>query len=264
MAGRPPTLEGRTALVTGAGQGIGRHIALRLAGEGARMVLAARSRDSLESTRAEIEAAGGEAIAVPTDLREPEQVESLAAEARERFGQVDVVVNNSGVAGPTAELWKVDPESWEDTFRVNVTGVFLLCRALLPEMMERGSGSVVVIGSATGKRPMPGRTPYAASKAALIGLVRTLATETGPSGVRVNLVSPGPVAGDRFDGVVAKQAAAAGKSFEEAMSQFLETAPLRRLTTSDDVADVVAFLAGDQSRAVTGEDINVSSGWVMY
>lgn len=263
-AGRPPTLHGCTALVTGPGHGIGRHIALRLAAEGARVMLAGRSPDALESTQAAIEAAGGTAIAVPTDLRHPEQVESLAAAARERLGAVDVVVNNSGVSGPTAELWNVDPESWEETFRVNVTGVFLLCRAVLPNMVERGSGSVIVIGSATGKRPLPQRTPYATSKAALIGLVRTLAAETGPYGVRVNLVSPGPVAGERFDRVVERKAAAAGTSVEEARAQFLDAAPLRRQTTPDDVADAVAFLAGDQSRSITGEDLNVSSGWVMH
>lgn len=263
-AGRPPTLAGRTALVTGAGQGIGRHIALRLAGEGARVVLTARSRDKLQATKAAIELGGGTALVAPADVGEPEQVEALAAEARDAFGRVDLLVNNSGIGGPTADLWAIDPDSWEATFRVNVTGVFLLCRALLPDMIDRGTGSVVVIGSATGKRPLPGRTPYAASKTALIGLVRTLAAEAGPHGVRVNLVSPGPVAGERLDSVVERQAAAAGTSLEEARAQFEATSPLRRVTSPEDVADAVVFLAGDRARSITGEDLNVSSGWVMY
>jgi NAD(P)-dependent dehydrogenase (short-subunit alcohol dehydrogenase family) len=264
MLDRPPSLVGRTALVTGAGRGIGRHIALRLAGDGARVVLAARSRDALEATHEAIVADGGEATVVPTDLRDPAAVDALAAEVRDRFGPLDVLVSNSGVPGPTAELWTVDPADWEDCFRVNVTGVFLLCRAFLPGMIERKSGSVVVIGSASGKRPMHGRSPYTASKAALIGLVRTLATETGPHDIRVNLVSPGPVAGERLDHVIEKQAAAAGTSVAAARAKFLESAPLGRPTAPEDVADAVAYLAGDGSRSITGEDLNVSSGWVMY
>lgn len=257
-------LEGRTAVVTGPGQGIGRRIALRLASEGARLVLAGRTAAPLDAVRAEIEAAGGSARAVPTDLRDPAHVEALAAAVREVAGAADVVISNSGVPGPTAELWKTDPEDWDETFRVNVRGAFLLCRALLPDMIGRGAGSIVVIGSATGKRPLAMRTPYAASKAALIGLVRTLAAETGPHGVRVNLVSPGPVAGDRFDAVVERQAEASGISVAEARAHFLDDVPLRRVSDADDVAGTVAFLAGDDARAITGEDVNVSSGWVMH
>ena len=192
-------LEGRTALVTGASQGAGKVIALRFAREGATVVLAARSRERLEETAAEITAAGGTAVVAPTDLRQVAEVEALAERIEAGGGGLDVIVSNSGIAGPTAELWKVEPEEWEETMRVNVTGTFLLCRSLLPAMVRRGSGSVVVIGSATGKRPLYGRTPYAASKMALVGLVRTLAAELGPAGVRVNLLSPGGVAGPRIE-----------------------------------------------------------------
>ena len=190
-------LEGRTALVTGASQGLGRVTATSFARAGARVVLTARSRERLEETAAEIEAAGGSALVAPVDLREPDDVEALARRVEAEVGALDATVANSGIAGPTAELWNITPAEWEETLSVNLTGTFLLCRALVPAMIERGRGSVVVIGSTTGKRPMYGRSPYAATKLGLVGLVRTLAVELGPLGVRVNLISPGAVAGPR-------------------------------------------------------------------
>ena len=157
-------LEGRTALITGASQGMGKVIAKRFAGEGAKVVLVARSRERLAETAQEIEAAGGRALVAPTDVGDAAEVDALAQRVEAEVGPLDAVVSNSGITGPTAELWKVAPEDWEETIRVNLTGTFLLCRALLPAMVARGSGSVVVIGSASGKRPLYGRTPYAASK----------------------------------------------------------------------------------------------------
>lgn len=259
-----PDLSGRNALVTGAGYGIGRQIALRLAREGARVVLAARSVQALESTAAEIEGLGGTAVVVPTDVGVPDQVNRLAAAAIGEVGPIDVLVSNSGIAGPTADLWQIEPADWEETFRVNVTGTFLVCRAFLPGMLDRREGSIIMIGSATGKRPMAGRTPYAASKAALIGLVRSLAWEVGSDGIRVNLVSPGPVEGDRVNAVIERRAAARGVPVDEVRPEFVAGSPLARMTAPGEVAEVVAFLAGDASRAITGQDLNVSSGWVMY
>ena len=168
-------LEGRTALVTGASQGLGRVTATSFARAGARGVLTARSRERLEETAAEIEAAGGSALVAPVDLREPDDVEALARRVEAEVGALDAIVANSGIAGPTAELWNITPAEWEETLSVNLTGTFLLCRALVPAMIERGRGSVIVIGSTTGKRPMYGRSPYAATKLGLVGLVRTLA-----------------------------------------------------------------------------------------
>ena len=152
-------LEGQTALVTGASQGLGRVIATRFADQGARVVLASRSREGLQETAAQIEAAGGTAIVVPADLARPADVDALAQRIEAEVGALDVIVANSGIAGPTAELWNITAEEWEETLRVNLTGTFLLCRALLPAMIERGRGSIVVIGSTTGKRPMYGARP---------------------------------------------------------------------------------------------------------
>lgn len=257
-------LAGRMALVTGAGYGMGRAIALRLAQAGARVVLAARSADALASTAAEIESNGGAAMVVPTDVGDPAQVDHLVATVSANLGQIDVLVNNSGIAGPVGELWRIEPQDWEETFRVNVTGTFLVCRAFLPAMLERGEGSIVMIGSATGKRPMTERTPYAASKLALVGLVRSLAWEVGPCGIRVNLISPGPVEGERIDMLMEKQAAARGTTVAEIRPEFVSAAALNRLTSPGEVADAVLFLASDRARAITGQDLNVSSGWVMH
>jgi NAD(P)-dependent dehydrogenase (short-subunit alcohol dehydrogenase family) len=251
-------------VVTGAGRGIGRAIALNFARDGARLVLAARTVEELEDTRARVAELGSEAIVVPTDVTDQAQTERMAQAALERFGALDVLVCNSGIAGPTAPLWEIDPEQWRQTFAVNVEGVYLCCRAALPLMLERGAGSVIVIGSMTGKRALHGRTPYAASKTALIGLVRTLAWEAGDAGVRINLVSPGAVNGPRIEGVIAAQAQALSITEPEARARFTSASPLGRLIEADDVAETVRFLASPAAAGITGEDVNVSAGAVMY
>ena len=257
-------LTDRIAVVTGAGRGIGRVIALALAREGAQMVLAGRSADALEQTRKLAGDTGRDPLVVPTDITLPDQVEALARATLEAFGGADVLVNNSGIGGPSVPLWEVDPADWEATMAVNVTGTYLCCRAFLPAMVARRSGSVVIIGSMTGKRPMVGRTPYAASKMALVGLARTLAAEAGPYGVRVNVISPGPVEGERIEWAIERQAEALGVSVEEARARFTSASPLGRLVPPADVAAATVFLASDRAASITGEDLNVSAGVVMY
>jgi NAD(P)-dependent dehydrogenase (short-subunit alcohol dehydrogenase family) len=252
------------ALVTGASQGVGRAIAVRLAEDGASVVLAARSREGLEETAAQIDAVGGTSLVVPTDLRDASQIEALAKRVESDLGHVDTIVCNTGIAGPTTELWKVTPDEWDETLRVNLTGTFLVCRELLPAMVERRSGCVVVIGSSTGKRPLYGRTPYAASKMGLLGLVRTLALELGPLGVRVNLISPGGVDGPRVRDVVREQARVTGTTDEAVLEEYLKVTPLRRLVAPEQIADAVAFLASDAAASITGEDLNVSCGATMH
>ena len=188
-------LEGSIAVVTGAGRGIGREIALAFAKEGADLVLAARTEQTLNETRTLIEELGRGCLVVPTDISQPDSVRDLTDRTLEHFGHVDTLVNNSGIGGVSAPLWEIEPQDWQETFDVNVTGTYLCCRAFLPSMIDRRSGSIVIIGSMTGKRPLWGRSPYAASKMALVGMARTLALETGPYGVRVNTISPGAVEG---------------------------------------------------------------------
>ncbi len=190
-------LTNKIAVITGGARGIGRVIALACAQEGADIVLAARSLNTLQETQAEIEALGRKVLAVPTDITSEESVRDLAEQTLAHFGRVDILINNSGITGPTAPLWEISLAEWEETFAVNVTGGFLCCRAFLPSMIERRAGSIIFISSMTGKRPLYGRSPYAAGKLALVGLARTLAWETGPYGIRVNVISPGPVEGER-------------------------------------------------------------------
>ena len=258
------SLEGSVAAVTGAGTGIGREISLRLAAEGADVVLTGRSTGPMEEVADQIRAGGRRALPVAMDLRDPSSIEAAAKAAEAEFGRVDALVNNSGIGGPSAPVVEMPLDEWEDTFRVNVTGTMLACKAFLPGMIARGSGSVVVIGSVTGKRPLVNRTPYAASKMALVGLVRTLAWEVGSSGVRVNLISPGGVEGPRIEWVLENQAKSRGISVEQARAEFAGGAALQRLVAPQDVANAVAFLASPRSAGITGEDLNVSAGLVMY
>ena len=259
-----PTLKDKVAVVTGAGRGIGREIALTLAREGADVALAARDEAALEETRTLVEEIGRQALVSITDISDAASVDTSARRILEHFGHVDLLVNNSGVGGPSAALWETDPADWESTFAVNVTGTFLCCRAFLPSMIERRSGAVVIIGSMTGKRPLWGRSPYAASKTALIGLTRTLAVETGPYGVRVNLISPGAVEGERIEWMMRKQAEGRGISIEEVRAELAQGSPLNRLVEAGEVAATVVFLASDGARSITGEDMNVSAGLVTY
>ncbi len=256
-------LKDKIAIITGGGRGIGRAIALAYAQEGARLVLASRSAGALEETRALIEQLGSQALVVPTDIRDVESVRALARSAIEHFGSVDVLVNNSGIAGPTKQLWEVTPQEWEETLAVNVTGTFLCCRAFLPHMIERRAGNIILIGSGTGKKPLKGRTPYAASKMALVGMARTLALETGPYGIRVNVISPGMVEGERIDQMIRKQAAIRGIGIDEARQVATSETPLGRFVPPIDIANAAVFLASDQAASITGEDVNVSAGLVM-
>jgi NAD(P)-dependent dehydrogenase (short-subunit alcohol dehydrogenase family) len=257
-------LEDAVVVVTGAGTGIGRHIALAFARAGATVALTGRDVPALEQTHELIQALGRPALVTPADVRGREQVEAMGARVLDELGRVDVLVCNSGVAGPTMPLWEISPEDWEATLRVNVTGTFLCCRTLLPAMIKRRSGSIVVVGSATGKRALHGRTPYATSKLGLVGLVRTLAWEAGTHGIRVNLISPGYVAGPRIDRVIEAQAQALDITPDEARQRLISPSPLARLTDPEDVAASAVFLASPAAASITGEDLNVSTGVVMY
>lgn len=254
----------RVTVVTGAGGGIGRSIAQAFAAEGDTVVLAARRMEKLEETASLVLEAGGRPLVVPTDVTQPGSVAELAGRVMDEVGPADVVVNNSGVGGPTAPLWEVDPDEWEATFSVNVHGVFLVSRAFLPAMIEAGSGSVIVIGSISGKRPLTGRSAYTTTKMALVGLTRTLALEAGPHGIRVNLVSPGFVEGPRIDWVIEHQAESRGLSEGAVRREMEDMSPLGRLTRAEDVAAAAVYLASEEARALTGVDLNVNSGVVMY
>lgn len=249
------SLSGRTALVTGGGGPLGRAFALALADAGARVVLAGRNEQALAGTA---ELVGKEARAAVCDVSDPDSVRRLAGELADE--DVSLLVNNAGVAGPVKPLTDIEPDEWDDVFAANVRGVYLMCRAFLPPMIAAGRGDVVNVASVSGKRPLLNRTPYTASKMALIGLTRTLAGEVGPLGVAVNSLSPGPVRGPRMDRNFRLTAELTGCTVEEAERDFASRAALGRLVEEDEVARaLVAMLA---MPGLCGADIDLSAGMI--
>ena len=252
-----------TAFVTGASQGIGRRIALELASEGAAVALAARG-DGIHETASEF-ADESKALPVETDVTDEDSVAAAIEAAVDEFGGLDCLVNNAGIAGPTAPVEDVTVDEWERTMDVNVTGMFRCVKHAAPHLRASDRGTVVNVSSISGKRPLENRTPYTASKMAVVGLTRTLAFELGDDDVTVNAVCPGATRGPRIDDVIERQAEARGLSFEEAKREvFTDDTALGRLTDPEDVADMVTVLASDRARNVTAQDINVDGGTVWY
>jgi NAD(P)-dependent dehydrogenase (short-subunit alcohol dehydrogenase family) len=256
------------AVVTGANRGIGRAITVAFAAAGYAVLASARDPATLADTVAEAKQAastaepgGGAVVAAAGDVQDEASMAALAA-AAEELGPVHTVVANAGIAGPTAPLHEITLEQWRDTIATDLDGVFLTFRAFVPGLIARRSGSLIAISSMTGKRPLHGRTPYAAAKMGVIGLVRTLATELGPYGVRVNAVSPGYVAGPRIDMVIRKQAEVRGVPEEQVRAEVSSGSPLGQLVSAQDVAAACVYLAA--AAAITGEDLNVTAGVVMY
>ncbi|MHB9288535.1 SDR family NAD(P)-dependent oxidoreductase [Halobacteriales archaeon Cl-PHB] len=250
-----------TAFVTGASQGIGREIAETLAGYDATVALAARGEEIYDVSD-DLGAAG---LAVETDVTDEAAVEAAIAETVDTFGGLDCLVNNAGIAGPTAPVEEVTVGDWEQTMDVNVTGMFRCVKHAAPHLRASDRGSVVNVSSISGKRPLENRTPYTASKMAVVGLTRTLAFEFGEDDVTVNAICPGATRGPRIDDVVRKQAEQLGVSFEEAKQRvFTGDTALGRLTEPEDVAEMVAYLASDRGRHITAQDINVDAGTTWY
>lgn len=264
VGSKTETTVAPVVVVTGANGGIGQAIATVFAETGCAVVVTARDVGSLGDTVAGIESAGGVALALPCDVRDEDSVAAMATATTERFGSVHTVVANAGVAGPTAPLHEIDLKAWQDCLVTDLDGVFLTFRAFVPGLLSAGTGSLIAVSSMTGKRPLFGRTPYAAAKMGVIGLVRTLALELGPHGIRVNAVCPGAVDGPRIADVVRRQAETGGITEAQALAAFTESSPLGRLVTADEVARTCAFLSSPAAASITGEDLNVTAGAVMY
>jgi NAD(P)-dependent dehydrogenase (short-subunit alcohol dehydrogenase family) len=252
-------LENTTAFVTGASQGIGREIAVTLADYGANVALAARS-DGIHET-AEIIDDEDRTLTVETDVTDEDSVEAAIEATVEEFGGLDCLVNNAGIAGPVQPYDRIEETDWEYVLDVNLIGAWRCVKHAGAHLRESEQGSVVNIGSIGGKRPYPNRTPYAASKMGMVGLTRTLAYELGRDDVTVNCVQPGPVAGDRIDEAIEKQAAMADLENAEPASIGDDDFALPEfMIPPADVAEQVAYLAGPYGRKVTGQEIAIDSG----
>ncbi|MGO9584542.1 MAG: SDR family NAD(P)-dependent oxidoreductase [Acidimicrobiales bacterium] len=262
--GHKDSFAGACAVVTGAGQGIGAAIARGLAGKGAHVVVSGRRAAKLESVCETIKASGGAADYCAGDVTDPVHLEHLMALAAGSGGVLDILVNNAGIAGPTAPLVDISLEEWNKTIAVNLTGVFLACKAALPYMQGSGHGKIVNIGSVTGKQPLPNRSPYAAAKLGVVGLTRTLAHEVGPAGISVNLVSPWLVEGERLEGVISSMSRERGLTPDELRAEMTDGTAFKRTVSEADVVEVVLFLCSPGADNLTGQDINVAAGAVMY
>jgi len=243
-------LHGKVAIVTGASRGIGRATALALATEGARVVVNyASSRESADKVVADILALGSEAIALPADVSKADQVDGLVHGAMEKWGQVDVLVNNAGITRDTL-LLRMKPEDWQAVIDLNLTGVFLCTRAVSKIMLKQRSGRIINITSVAGQMGNPGQANYSAAKAGVIGFTKTVAKELSSRGITVNAVAPGFIATDM--------------THDLKSDEILKFIPLGRYGEPEEVAGLIRFLAADPAAAyITGQVMNVDGGMVM-
>lgn len=258
-------LKDRVAIVTGGGRGIGRAIALALAEEGATVVVGATTPAKLEETVAEIKSRGGKAKAIQTDVTDEKQVERLVDQTVKEFSHIDILVNNSGIGGPTANVVDLELEDWNRVLSIDLTGSMLCSKHVLKYMIPQKSGVIINIGAeggraGDGRSGYPMRAPYCCAKMAVIGLTETLATEVGPHNIRVNAISPAAVKGERLINVFKGRAEASGVSFDELWGKLTANYSLGRVTEEKDVAAAAVFLASEEARAITGQTLVLHCG----
>jgi 2-dehydro-3-deoxy-L-rhamnonate dehydrogenase (NAD+) len=246
-------LDGRVSVITGGAGGIGRAIACRFAEAGAVVVLSDLRRDAAETTASHLRDAGYQAASASTDVTVREDVEALVANTIKEFGQIDIFINNAGIMGPTAPLWEVSDESWDQVMSVDLRSVFLCCRAVAARMRARGRGAIVNVASIAGKEGTPMLGPYSVAKAGIIALTKALGKELIRDGVRVNCVAPAVI-----DTPLLEQLPS------EAVQTMLNKAPMGRLGAADEVAAVVHFLASDAASFVTAQCYDASGGRATY
>ena len=244
-------LAGRVALITGAGQGIGRAIALRFAQEGAKVVALDVVPDGINAVMSEIKAAGGEALAVVCDVTQREQVAAAVQAALDAFGQLDILCNNAGITRD-ARLVKMTEEQFDQVIAVNLKGVFNMTQAVAPHMVERGYGRIITTSSVVGLYGNFGQTNYVATKAGVIGMTRVWARELGPKGITANAVAPGFIATEMVKTMP-----------QDVLDRFISMTPARRLGEPEDIANAFLFLASDEASFVNGAVLSVDGGLVM-
>jgi NAD(P)-dependent dehydrogenase (short-subunit alcohol dehydrogenase family) len=254
-------LEDKVAIITGAGRGIGRAIAKQFAAEGAAVVLAARTQQEIDAAATEIQESGGKAKTVVADVARDTDCARIVAAAREAFGRTDVLVNNAGVLGPVKPVEGISADEWDAVLAANLRSAFLLARLVLPEMYERGSGVVLNISSVAAKMAFAWNAPYAASKAGMLALTRSLAAEAARKGVRVNALCPGIVSETKMSQELgAELGRRLGVDPAKELAMALESVLQGRATTADEVARAALFLVSGLAAGITGQSLNVDGG----
>lgn len=246
-------LTGKIAIVTGAGQGIGKAIALRLANAGADVAILDLNLQSAETAARDIETIGRKAIPIQADVSKSEDVDAAVRSALAEFGRIDILVNNAGIAGRTLPLTDLDESDWDEVIAVNLSGVFLCCKAVIGTMIAQDYGRIVNIASIAGKEGNPTMIPYSVSKAGVICLTKALAKEVTDYNIRVNAVSPAVIETPLMDGMV-----------QSTIDYMVSKIPLGRIGKPEEVAAVVNFLASDEASFVTGQCYDVSGGRATY
>ena len=254
------SIEGRVALVTGGGRGIGRSIALALARAGAQVAVAARTVPEIEAVAAEIAALGRRTAFLPLDVADRGQLARAPGEVARALGPVEILVNNAGIhaSGP---VQRTDDDTWDAVMAVDLTAPFLLSRACLPSMYERGWGRIVNVASVAGKIGLKYGAAYSAAKHGLIGLTRSLAMEGARKGVTANAICPSWTETQMLDEAVETAARATNRTVAEARALLLSSSPLGRAASAEEVADAALFLA--RNGVVTGQAVHVDGGEVM-
>lgn len=240
-------------LVTAGAAGIGRTVAERFLAKGARVAICDKDPDAV----AAFAARHPQAIAEIVDIIDETGMQAFLAKVEDAFGGIDIVHANAGIGGPAGLIEDLDAKDWQETLNVNLMGSFLTCRWAARVMRAQGSGLIVLMSSTAGMFGYPYRSPYATAKWGIIGLMKTLAMELGPHGVRVNAICPGAVEGARMDRVVANEAAARGVSTEEVRANYVSTTSMKTWVTADDIADQIEHLAGPMGQKISGQALAV-------
>lgn len=262
---RGALLQDRVCVVVGVGPGMGRDAALRLAAEGADIVLAARSGERLAAVAAEVESQGRRALCVPTDATDDGSVAALVDATVAEFGRLDVLVNNAFSQPPFETLEQVSIDTWNESLAINCTAALRTSKAVLPVMRTQGAGSIVNVATMSIRNNRPNFGAYAAAKSALTSLTRTLANEVGPDGIRVNAVCPGFILGDSVRTYLAATAEQNGITYDDQYARITDQIPLRFIPDSHQICGTVVFYASDLSVACTGTSLDVNGGqWMTW